>query len=344
MDKKKKRHIFLAFQKRKRKEKMAAYQARDGDLQRKEEAKPQQESSGNSKETTDPVAEKREKKREQARRRIYRQKQKLQDTPEHKVPQAAIRRIRQEGILFLHRKVSEAEQENAAVEGAHKTEQRVEEAYSFVKRRYGGRKARKQKKLAKQEKKLEQKEVQFQYEKFLKEHPEMNQHHLQKQFQKWKIKREYQKARKHAAASKEAQEAVGKAGSTLMDLVKKSQEMLQKHMSLVAGMGMAGLLVMVIMVAVSSCGALFADTQSMVLAASYLSNPKEIDEAELHFTQLESELQDRIDHIENAYPGYDEYTYNLDEIGHNPFTLINYLSAVHTEFTAAGVEQEIQEL
>lgn len=44
MDKKKKRHIFLAFQKRKRKEKMAAYQARDGDLQRKEEAKPQQES------------------------------------------------------------------------------------------------------------------------------------------------------------------------------------------------------------------------------------------------------------------------------------------------------------
>ena len=112
MDKKKKRHIFLAFQKRKRKEKMAAYQARDGDLQRKEEAKPQQESSGNSKETTDPVAEKREKKREQARRRIYRQKQKLQDTPEHKVPQAAIRRIRQEGILFLHRKVSEAEQEN----------------------------------------------------------------------------------------------------------------------------------------------------------------------------------------------------------------------------------------
>ena len=159
MDKKKKRHIFLAFQKRKRKEKMAAYQARDGDLQRKEEAKPQQESSGNSKETTDPVAEKREKKREQARRRIYRQKQKLQDTPEHKVPQAAIRRIRQEGILFLHRKVSEAEQENAAVEGAHKTEQRVEEAYSFVKRRYGGRKARKQKKLAKQEKKLEQKKL-----------------------------------------------------------------------------------------------------------------------------------------------------------------------------------------
>ena len=87
------------------------------------------------------TAEKREKKREQAKQRIYRQKQKLQDTPEHKVSQAAVRRIRQEGTIFLHRKVSEAEQENAAVEGAHKTEQRVEDAYSFVKRRYGGRKA-----------------------------------------------------------------------------------------------------------------------------------------------------------------------------------------------------------
>ena len=344
MDKKRKRRMIWKFRKRKQKEKTAAYQARDGDSQRKEEPEPQQASSKTVKEKADSVAEKREKKCEQAKRRIYRQKQKLKNTPEHKVSQAAVHRIRQEGTTFLHRKVSEAEQENAAVEGAHKTEQKVEEAYSFVKYRYGGRKARKQKKLAKQEKKLEKKEVQFQYEKFLKEHPEMNQHHLQKHYQKWKIKREYQKARKHAAASKEAQEAVGEAGSTLMDLVKKSQEMLQKHMSLVAGMGMAGLLVMVIMVAVSSCGALFADTQSMVLAASYLSNPKEIDEAELHFTQLESELQDRIDHIENAYPGYDEYTYNLDEIGHNPFTLINYLSAVHTEFTAAGVEQEIQEL
>lgn len=56
------------------------------------------------------------------------------------------------------------------------------------------------------------------------------------------------------------------------------------------------------------------------------------------------ELQNKIDRIETDYPGYDEYDYNLGAIGHDPYTLISYLSAVHTEFTAAGIESEIQEL
>ena len=48
--------------------------------------------------------------------------------------------------------------------------------------------------------------------------------------------------------------------------------------------------------------------------------------------------------METDNPGYDEYSYNLGAIGHNPFTLISYLSAVHTEFTASEVESEIQAL
>lgn len=108
--------------------------------------------------------------------------------------------------------------------------------------------------------------------------------------------------------------------------------------------GIMALLLMMIMVSVSSCGAMFADTQSTILAASYLSKPKEIDAADLQFTRLELELQKEIDRVETDNPGYDEYSYNLGAIGHNPFTLISYLSAVHTEFTASGVESEIQAL
>ena len=43
-------------------------------------------------------------------------------------------------------------------------------------------------------------------------------------------------------------------------------------------------------------------------------------------------LQVRIDNIESEYPGYDEYQYHLDEIGHNPFTLASYLTAKATGF------------
>ena len=108
--------------------------------------------------------------------------------------------------------------------------------------------------------------------------------------------------------------------------------------------GIMALLLMMIMVSVSSCGAMFADTQSTILVASYLSKPKEIDAADLQLTRLELDLQNEIDRVETDYPGYDEYSYNLGAIGHNPFTLISYLSAVHTEFTASGVESEIQAL
>lgn len=89
---------------------------------------------------------------------------------------------------------------------------------------------------------------------------------------------------------------------------------------------------------------MFLGTVTTTLATTYLSLPAEIDAAELSFTQKEMELQNTIDAIETDHPGYDEYDYNLGAIGHDPFTLISYLSAVHTEFTAEGAEHEIQEL
>ena len=99
-----------------------------------------------------------------------------------------------------------------------------------------------------------------------------------------------------------------------------------------------------IMSALSSCGSMFTGTVTTTMASTYLSLPAEIDAADLSFTEKEMELQNKIDRIETDYPGYDEYDYNLGAIGHDPYTLISYLSAVHTEFTAAGIESEIQEL
>lgn len=125
---------------------------------------------------------------------------------------------------------------------------------------------------------------------------------------------------------------------------KKLQEIAGKNAGVLITVGIVAVLLVMIMTSVSSCGAMFADTQSTVLAASYLSEPAEIDVTDLQFTRLELDLQNEIDNIETDYPGYDEYSYNLGEIGHNPFTLIGYLSAVHTEFTASEVESEVQAL
>ena len=260
------------------------------------------------------------------------------------IPKTTMRRMQNEGRNFVHGKIAETEKENSAVEGAHKSEQKVEAVYSFVKRQIKGKDQKQRAKVAKLEKKQFKKEVNFQYQKFLEENPQMQKKALQKRLQKQRIKREYIKARKKAAAGKTAEQAFEKTKNGAITVARKLQEFARRNAGLLVTVGIMALLLMMIMVSVSSCGAMFADTQSTILAASYLSKPKEIDAADLQLTRLELDLQNEIDQVETDYPGYDEYSYNLGAIGHNPFTLISYLSAVHTEFTASGVESEIQAL
>ena len=260
------------------------------------------------------------------------------------IPKTTMRRMQNESKNFVHGKIAETEKENSAVEGAHKSEQKVEAVYSFVKRQIKGKEQKQRAKVAKLEKKQFKKEVNFQYQKFLEENPQMQKKALQKRLQKQRIKREYIKARKKAAAGKTAEQAFEKTKNGAVTVARKLQEFARKNAGLLVTVGIMALLLMMIMVSVSSCGAMFADTQSTILAASYLSKPKEIDAADLQLTRLELDLQNEIDRVETDYPGYDEYSYNLGAIGHNPFTLISYLSAVHTEFTASEVESEVQAL
>ena len=260
------------------------------------------------------------------------------------IPKTTMRRMQNESRNFVHGKIAETEKENSAVEGAHKSEQKGEELFSFVKRQLKGKEQKQRAKVAKLEKKQFKKEVNFQYQKFLEENPQIQKKALQKRLQKQRIKREYIKARKKAASAKTAEQAFEKTKNGAVTVARKLQEFARKNAGLLVTVGIMALLLMMIMVSVSSCGAMFADTQSTILAASYLSKPKEIDAADLQFTRLELDLQKEIDRVETDNPGYDEYSYNLGAIGHNPFTLISYLSAVHTEFTASGVESEIQAL
>ena len=110
------------------------------------------------------------------------------------------------------------------------------------------------------------------------------------------------------------------------------------------GAGITGIIVIMVMTAVSSCGAVFTDALSSVAAGSYQSKPQEIDNADLYLTEKEMLLQDEIDRTEETHPGYDEYEYLIDPIGHDPFTFISYLSAMHTGFTASQVEGETDSL
>jgi len=261
---------------------------------------------------------------------------------------AAVHKLQTENMYFVHRKIAETEKDNSAVEGAHKTEQRAEDIYHYMKYHRKSKAQRKRDRLERLQKKQVTADMKLEYEKFISENPHLKgnspKKQLQRQFQKQRIKREYAKARRAGAEAKSAKEAFTKTANTATGIAKKLQEIATKNKTLIITVGIFALLLIMIMSALSSCGSMFTGTVTTTMASTYLSLPAEIDAADLSFTEKEMELQNKIDRIESDYPGYDEYDYNIGAIGHDPYTLISYLSAVHTEFTATGMESEIQQL
>ena len=62
------------------------------------------------------------------------------------------------------------------------------------------------------------------------------------------------------------------------------------------------------------------------------------------YAAKEAALQAEIDNIESSHPGYDEYRYDLDMIGHDPHELAAYLSAVLQGYTRASAQAELERI
>lgn len=46
----------------------------------------------------------------------------------------------------------------------------------------------------------------------------------------------------------------------------------------------------------------------------------------------------------STHPGYDEYRYNLVEIGHNPYELASYLTVLFEDYTREEVQSTLQSI
>ena len=105
-----------------------------------------------------------------------------------------------------------------------------------------------------------------------------------------------------------------------------------------------GVVLLFLMSAISSCSVILEGGLQSVVATSYTSEDEDIIAVDEDYTSLEQALQVRIDNIESEYPGYDEYQYHLDEIGHNPFTLPPYLTAKLQVYTRSEVDSRVKAL
>jgi murein DD-endopeptidase MepM/ murein hydrolase activator NlpD/3D (Asp-Asp-Asp) domain-containing protein len=229
-----------------------------------------------------------------------------------------------------HRKVSESEQENVGVEAAHKGEQMAEG---------GVRAATRLRKAAPRQKtgRLKQKETRLQSKTpYTKAKPaaQKAKKSAARMAQKRRQQRIYAKAARNAQrAARSAKKAGGAAKSTA--------GFIRRHPVAFLVVLLIALIVIVIVTLVSSFSGVASEAAGTVLATSYLAPDADIDAAELAYTEWETDLQIEINGAERTHPGYDEYRYTVDDIGHGPHELMAYLTAVYDDFSFANIEADL---
>ena len=255
----------------------------------------------------------------------------------------------QEAGILVHNKIHSVEKDNSGVEGAHKSEEAAERGLKYgarkIKQGYRSHKLKPYREAAKAEKAAFRANVDFQYHKTLHENPQLTSNPISRFWQKQKIKRQYAKeARNTAKGIKGAAERTRKAAAKAAEKTKQTAAFVARHP---AGVAIAvGVLLLFIMVmsGLSSCGAMFSGTLNGVLGTSYTSEDSDLVEVENSYAGLENDLQKEIDNIERIHSGYDEYRYDLENIGHNPHELASYLTAKYQTYTRADVQSELQRI
>ncbi|MGF0094451.1 CD1108 family mobile element protein [Lachnospiraceae bacterium SGI.066] len=182
----------------------------------------------------------------------------------------------------------------------------------------------------------------YQYQKYLEEHPEMQKKLIRKLIQKQRIKREYQMAYRAGKIAKETKDTSIRSVNFATKIARKAQEVFVRNITTLISMGVLLILLLSVMTGFASCSAMFSNGISTVIASSYIADPDEIEKAELYYTQLEASLQQKINQMEARYPGKDEYRYNIGEIGHDPHTLISYLTASYGDFKFDEIKGELE--
>ena len=245
----------------------------------------------------------------------------------------------------LHKEIRETEQDNVGVESAHKSEEAAETGARLVREGYRSHKLKPYRKAVKAEEKLEKANVNALYQKSLRENPQLASNPFSRWQQKQGIKKEYAAA-KHAgqAAGNTASTAqkTGKAAKTVKEKAQQAGAFIMRHKK---GFGIVlalFLVVCLLMNTISSCSMLGQGIGSVVSGSTYPSDDPELLAAEADYAAKEAELQSEIDNIESSHPGYDEYRYNLDMIGHDPHELAALLSAVLQGYTRQNAQGELE--
>ena len=247
----------------------------------------------------------------------------------------------------LHQEIRKTEDDNVGVESAHKSEEAVETGVHLAREGYRSHKLKPYRKAAQAERKLEKANIEALFQKSVYENPAAASNPLSRWQQKQQIKKQYAAAKRAAQSGGTAAGAAQKTGKAAKTVKEKAQQAGAYVMRHKKGFGIAlaiFLLVCLLLNTMSSCSMMAQSIGSMISGTTYPSDDPELVAVEADYAAKEAALQAEIDNIESSHPGYDEYRYDLDMIGHDPHELAAYLSAVLQGYTRASAQAELERI
>ena len=247
----------------------------------------------------------------------------------------------------IHQEIQETEDDNVGVESAHKSEKAVETGVRLVREGYRSHKLKPYRKAAQAERKLEKANIEALFQKSVYENPAAASNPLSRWQQKQQIKKQYAAAKRAAQSGGSAAGAAQKTGKAAKTVKEKAQQAGAYVMRHKKGFGIVlaiFLLVCLLLNTMSSCSMMAQSIGSAISGTTYPSDDPELVAVEADYAAKEAALQAEIDNIESSHPGYDEYRYDLDMIGHDPHELAAYLSAVLQGYTRASAQAELERI
>ena len=164
----------------------------------------------------------------------------------------------------------------------------------------------------------------YQTRKLAQEHPEAMKNALSRQWHRHKLKKQYQKQAREAAAKQGAKAA----GKTTAATGRAVAGFVKRHPVGALILAACFLLLLIMQSCMSQMVSLGNATVGAVAASTYPAEDADLLGAEAAYVAMEGELQDYLDSYESTH-SYDEYHFDLDEIEHDPYNLLSILCALH---------------
>ena len=236
------------------------------------------------------------------------------------LPERAGQTVKTAAVMKLHSKIHESERDNVAVEAAHKSELTAEQGAGTL-LRWNSRRQRSKpyRALRRAEQQAAKENVNLAWQTAIRDNPELQKKNaLAKWVQKQQIKGEYAQAAREA---KETAQFTRNVADTTAKFIHAVARYVSAHKFVLLVMAVLVVLLLLVATGLTSGMAMLSGVQASYASASYLADEQDICNADLYYTELETDLQIDIDNTASSHPGYDEYRYNIGEISHSPYEL-----------------------